>query len=160
MSCHRPTKGAAQRTTEWWSVCSRRGVISVVITDPPQSQWPNRHTAAGTCVDCTSICEQATPTEAPKASSRFRHLPGFGGGLELEYAVLGSHTERVVQEGRKHVNWPGRVAGIYIKAAQFVASLQGGAGDHGIPKEYVRVLQVRSLPIEQLGGARERRGGV
>jgi len=32
-------------------------------------------------------------------------------------------------------------AGIYIKAAQFVASLQGGAGDHGIPKEYVRVLQ-------------------
>ena len=33
-------------------------------------------------------------------------------------------------------------AGIYIKAAQFVASLQGGAGDHGIPKEYVRVLQV------------------
>jgi len=31
--------------------------------------------------------------------------------------------------------------GIYIKAAQFVASLQGGAGDHGIPKEYVQVLQ-------------------
>jgi len=31
--------------------------------------------------------------------------------------------------------------GIYIKAAQFVASLQGGAGDHGIPKHYVTVLQ-------------------
>eukprot|EP00240_Pyramimonas_obovata_P000664 CAMPEP_0118923986 /NCGR_PEP_ID=MMETSP1169-20130426/2312_1 /TAXON_ID=36882 /ORGANISM="Pyramimonas obovata, Strain CCMP722" /LENGTH=545 /DNA_ID=CAMNT_0006865059 /DNA_START=44 /DNA_END=1681 /DNA_ORIENTATION=- len=32
--------------------------------------------------------------------------------------------------------------GIYIKAAQFVASLQGGAGDHGIPRDYVTVLQV------------------
>lgn len=31
--------------------------------------------------------------------------------------------------------------GIYIKAAQFIAALQGGAGDHGIPKEYVNVLQ-------------------
>lgn len=32
--------------------------------------------------------------------------------------------------------------GIYAKAAQFVASLQGGAGDKGIPKAYVDVLRV------------------
>ena len=32
--------------------------------------------------------------------------------------------------------------GIYNKAAQFVASLQGGAGDKGIPKAYVDVLRV------------------
>ena len=32
--------------------------------------------------------------------------------------------------------------GIYTKAAQFVASLQGGAGDKGIPKAYVDVLRV------------------
>ncbi|EKX31453.1 hypothetical protein GUITHDRAFT_83115, partial [Guillardia theta CCMP2712] len=32
--------------------------------------------------------------------------------------------------------------GLYTKAAQFVASLQGGAGDKGIPKPYVEVLRV------------------
>ena len=32
--------------------------------------------------------------------------------------------------------------GLYTKAAQFVASLQGGAGDKGIPKAYVDVLRV------------------
>ncbi|EKX50448.1 hypothetical protein GUITHDRAFT_157281 [Guillardia theta CCMP2712] len=32
--------------------------------------------------------------------------------------------------------------GIYNKAAQFVASLQGGAGKRGIPEEYVRTLSV------------------
>jgi len=32
--------------------------------------------------------------------------------------------------------------GLYNKAAQFVASLQAGAGDRGIPKEYVDVLSV------------------
>lgn len=32
--------------------------------------------------------------------------------------------------------------GLYTKAAQFVASLQGGAGDQGIPKPYVDVLRV------------------
>lgn len=32
--------------------------------------------------------------------------------------------------------------GIYNKAAQFVASLQGGAGDAGIPKAYVEALSV------------------
>ena len=32
--------------------------------------------------------------------------------------------------------------GIYNKAAQFIASLQGGAGDAGIPKAYVKALSV------------------
>ncbi len=32
--------------------------------------------------------------------------------------------------------------GLYNKAAQFVASLQAGAGDRGIPKEYVDALSV------------------
>jgi aarF domain-containing kinase len=32
--------------------------------------------------------------------------------------------------------------GIYNKAAQFVASLQGGAGDKGVPKAYVKALAV------------------
>ena len=32
--------------------------------------------------------------------------------------------------------------GIYNKAAQFVASLQGGAGDKGIPKAYIEALKV------------------
>jgi aarF domain-containing kinase len=32
--------------------------------------------------------------------------------------------------------------GIYNKAAQFVASLQGGAGDTGIPKQYIEALAV------------------
>ncbi len=32
--------------------------------------------------------------------------------------------------------------GIYNKAAQFVASLQGGAGDKGVPKAYVEALAV------------------
>jgi len=32
--------------------------------------------------------------------------------------------------------------GIYNKAAQFVASLQGGAGDKGVPKAYVQALAV------------------
>ena len=32
--------------------------------------------------------------------------------------------------------------GLYNKAAQFVASLQAGAGDRGIPKEYVDILSV------------------
>lgn len=32
--------------------------------------------------------------------------------------------------------------GLYNKAAQFIASLQAGAGDRGIPKEYVNVLSV------------------
>jgi aarF domain-containing kinase len=32
--------------------------------------------------------------------------------------------------------------GLYNKAAQFIASLQAGAGDRGIPKEYVDVLSV------------------
>ena len=32
--------------------------------------------------------------------------------------------------------------GIYNKAAQFVASLQGGAGDAGIPKAYIEALAV------------------
>ena len=31
--------------------------------------------------------------------------------------------------------------GIYIKAAQFVASLQGGAGEAGVPREYVEALK-------------------
>ncbi|EKX38188.1 hypothetical protein GUITHDRAFT_53943, partial [Guillardia theta CCMP2712] len=32
--------------------------------------------------------------------------------------------------------------GIYNKAAQFVASLQGGAGDKGVPMAYVKTLRV------------------
>ncbi len=31
--------------------------------------------------------------------------------------------------------------GVYIKAAQFVASLQGGAGEAGVPREYVETLK-------------------
>ena len=31
--------------------------------------------------------------------------------------------------------------GIYIKAGQFIASLQGGAGERAIPSAYVRTLQ-------------------
>jgi len=43
--------------------------------------------------------------------------------------------------------------GIYCKAAQFVASLQGGAGDKGIPSQYIEALsaltdQANSLPFE------------
>lgn len=32
--------------------------------------------------------------------------------------------------------------GIYNKAAQFAASLQGGAGDRGVPEEYIKALRV------------------
>ena len=31
--------------------------------------------------------------------------------------------------------------GVYIKAAQFIASLQGGAGEAGVPREYVEALR-------------------
>eukprot|EP00927_Polykrikos_kofoidii_P077464 TRINITY_DN74403_c0_g1_i1.p1 TRINITY_DN74403_c0_g1~~TRINITY_DN74403_c0_g1_i1.p1 ORF type:complete len:568 (-),score=99.51 TRINITY_DN74403_c0_g1_i1:265-1968(-) len=32
--------------------------------------------------------------------------------------------------------------GIYVKAAQFMASIQGGAGDQGIPPQYIEALKV------------------
>jgi hypothetical protein len=44
--------------------------------------------------------------------------------------------------------------GLYTKAAQFVASLQGGAGDKGIPRAYVDVLRVLtdSAPYHEFEG--------
>ena len=46
---------------------------------------------------------------------------------------------------RKHANVAYTFAvnngGIYIKVGQFVASLQGGAGEAGVPREYVDALR-------------------
>lgn len=69
-------------------------------------------------------------------------LPEGGAGLPYDElmahpAMLEVHTKGA----QKALEVCRANRGIYIKAAQFVASLQGGAGDHGIPKEYVRVLQ-------------------
>eukprot|EP00322_Chrysochromulina_rotalis_P005416 CAMPEP_0115840888 /NCGR_PEP_ID=MMETSP0287-20121206/7004_1 /TAXON_ID=412157 /ORGANISM="Chrysochromulina rotalis, Strain UIO044" /LENGTH=486 /DNA_ID=CAMNT_0003294515 /DNA_START=15 /DNA_END=1475 /DNA_ORIENTATION=- len=64
-----------------------------------------------------------------------------------DYAALGpaaSEEERAAVH-RKHaaeaLTFAITNGGVYIKAAQFVASLQGGAGEAGVPREYVEALK-------------------
>ena len=59
-----------------------------------------------------------------------------GGNREQVYRALHERSARKVLELCR------TNGGLYTKAAQFVASLQGGAGDKGIPKEYADILRV------------------
>lgn len=58
------------------------------------------------------------------------------GSAEYDSALRKCHqrgAERVAKVVAQH-------QGVYVKAAQFIASLRGGAGDQGIPQEYVQAL--------------------
>jgi hypothetical protein len=68
---------------------------------------------------------------------------------EAELAKTLTEEEREVVLEQLHARSAPKVlalarhnGGIYNKAAQFVASLQGGAGDKGVPKAYVQALAV------------------
>jgi len=72
---------------------------------------------------------------------------------KAEYAaamqVRGTEAEKQAAMDKVHERTAARClelarinGGIYNKAAQFVASLQGGAGDRGVPKQYVRTLEI------------------
>eukprot|EP00425_Heterocapsa_triquetra_P035494 CAMPEP_0195125750 /NCGR_PEP_ID=MMETSP0448-20130528/133554_1 /TAXON_ID=66468 /ORGANISM="Heterocapsa triquestra, Strain CCMP 448" /LENGTH=152 /DNA_ID=CAMNT_0040163403 /DNA_START=1 /DNA_END=455 /DNA_ORIENTATION=+ len=55
---------------------------------------------------------------------------------EYKQTILECHkrgADRCVRVARMH-------RGLYVKAAQFVASIRGGTGDRGIPKPYTEAL--------------------
>ena len=62
-----------------------------------------------------------------------------------EYTTLGDSEEAKSKFHRKHAQEAYTFAvthgGIYIKAAQFVSSLQGGAGEAGVPREWIDALR-------------------
>lgn len=64
------------------------------------------------------------------------------GGQEEEEGREGRLEETHMVVADKCLELARRNGGIYNKAAQFVASLQGGAGDKGVPKTFVKTLAV------------------
>ena len=59
------------------------------------------------------------------------------GTEEYEKTLLECHrrgAQRCVQVANQH-------RGLYVKAAQFIASIRGGTGDRGVPKPYTDALQ-------------------
>lgn len=105
---------------------------------------------------------QAYSEMKAKYESALSGLPE--GSEERERAAKELHREgaqRALRVAREN-------GGVYVKAAQFLASLQGGAGDNGVPAEYVEALaeltdrapprgleEVREVVEEDLGSPLE-----
>lgn len=101
------------------------------------------------------MAEEAEHVYAPESASSADGLTRSMCAMALfnaakeDYAKIDTKASDVEQQRsavhRKHAAEALQFAidngGIYIKAAQFVASLQGGAGEAGVPREYVEAFK-------------------
>ena len=126
-------------------------VVDAAAASPPATSPPSSAAAPRTGPDMGLGMGRAMVAMQlfEKAKLQYGALDGVAGEAEYDRAIEEVHrgvAKECLAMAQSH-------GGIYNKAAQFVASLQGGAGDTGIPKPYIEALSVLT---DKVGGCKLR----